>query len=751
MSVASQNRVRTSVLAAALVQIFSAAMAIAHAEEAAADKIVRLDRLTVIGSREKADEANGSAHYLDAKTLEEFNYRDIHRVLRQVPGVYLVDEDGYGLRPNIGIRGSGTDRSARITLMEDGVLIAPAPYAAPAAYHFPSMARINAVEVRKGSAAVKTGPRTTGGAINLITTPIPNTYSGLVDLAAGSDGVVQAHAWAGFTDGRIGGLIEGVRQHADGFKHVDGGGDSGYDLDDYVAKLRLTSDADAVHYQSLTLEAGRSTQDSNETYAGLSNADFARDPYRRYAGSQRDHFVATHYEAVARHFIELSSTLDLTTVAYRNDYDRAWYKLEQVGAANRPGGRVNLAPLLADTAKYAQEYAWLTGATDSPDDALAVRNNARSYYAQGVQSVLGWHHEGDVEHDLEVGLRWHQDAEDRFQNEDFYAMRGGHMVLTRNGPLGGVDNRISEAEALSAYVQDEIRWGDWIFTPGVRYERIDLTRTDFRKRPDGRALGPSKIIESRVTEVTPGLGTTYRVNDDLNVFASVYRGFNPPAPGSDADPEESVNSEIGVRYGHEALSASLIGFSNDYGNLVGTCTISSSGCDLGSQFDGGKARIRGVEAMFGYNFNPDGGWQLPLDVSYTFTDARFRNTFASEFEEWGRVQSGDRLPYLPEHTLHVGFGVIGEHLRVNLSGNYVDDMRIVAGQGTPPADLRTESAVVWDTAASWSFQPRTQAKHLELYARIENLTDRAYIAAYRPAGARPAAPRTGVVGLRWMF
>lgn len=57
-------------------------------------------------------------------------------------------------------------------------LAAPAPYSAPAAYYFPNVARMEAVEVLKGSSQVQYGPFTTGGAINLVSTPIPNNLSG---------------------------------------------------------------------------------------------------------------------------------------------------------------------------------------------------------------------------------------------------------------------------------------------------------------------------------------------------------------------------------------------------------------------------------------------------------------------------------------------------------------------------------------------------------------------------------------------
>ncbi|HEX5693874.1 MAG TPA: TonB-dependent receptor plug domain-containing protein, partial [Arenimonas sp.] len=185
--------------------------------------LARLDRVNVFGNREEVEKTAGSAHYIDQATLERFNFRDVNRVLRQVPGVYIVEEEGFGLRPNIGIRGSGTDRNNRITVMEDGVLIAPAPYAAPAAYYFPTMARMHAVEIKKGAASVQAGPRTTGGALNLISTPVPSEAAGELDLAMGSNGSFLGHGWVGGSGDNFGGLIEGTRQHTDGFKQLDGG------------------------------------------------------------------------------------------------------------------------------------------------------------------------------------------------------------------------------------------------------------------------------------------------------------------------------------------------------------------------------------------------------------------------------------------------------------------------------------------------------------------------------------------------
>ena len=108
------------------------------------------ETIYVIGSKEKAFYTPGSATFIDKKELEVFNYQDVSRVLDKVPGVYIQEEDGLGLRPNIGLRGAHPHRSKKITLLEDGILVGPAPYAAPAAYYFPITTRINTMEVYKG-------------------------------------------------------------------------------------------------------------------------------------------------------------------------------------------------------------------------------------------------------------------------------------------------------------------------------------------------------------------------------------------------------------------------------------------------------------------------------------------------------------------------------------------------------------------------------------------------------------------------
>lgn len=707
------------------------------------DKASRLDRMTVVGTAERAAEIPGSADYVQTEQLQRYASNDINRALRQVPGLYLVEEEGYGLRPNIGIRGSGTDRNNRIALMEDGVLIAPAAYAAPAAYYFPTVERMSAIEVRKGSASIKSGPRTTGGAINLIGTAIPAAaLSGRLSLIASEDAGFNGHGWIGGSSDQWGWLLESVQQGSDGFKRLDGGGDTGFDLQDYRARLRWNTDADATWYQEVEIKIGRVEQDSDETYLGLTDADFRADPQRRYRGSQLDNIQTDFEQRQLSHYIEISERVDLTTVVYDNDFARNWFKLENINGTS-------LGNILRDPTRFANELAWIRGA-DSPDNAFRLRNNNRSYTSRGVQSVLGAKADlGASQHQFEFGVRWHKDSEDRFQDEDRYAMRSGNLLRTTDNLPGSHTNQLVGARAFSAYLQDQIRIGNWQWLPGVRYERVELERTDWRLGPTGRSEAPIRQEQRTVSAFIPGLGLTVDLDPRWQLLAGVHRGYSPPAPGTTVDAETSVNIEAGLRYADSGWNLELIGFLNDYDKLVGTCTESTGGgCSVGQQFSGGEVQVHGLEAELGYRIDTlgDSGVAMPLRLNYTYTRGEFRSNFVSSFGEWGTVRSGNELPYLPEHLWFLEAGLQGQRWSTFLSASYIDAMRTRAGSGALEAAFRTDSHWVLDLATTWQLSDQ-----FELFAKIDNLLDETYISSLRPSGARPGKPRLASLGVRVAF
>ena len=342
-------------------------------------------------------------------------------------------------------------------------------------------------------------------------------------------------------------------------------------------------------------------------------------------------------------------------------------------------------------------------------------------------------------------MRLHEDEEDRFQHEDAYRMDNGALTLTAAGAPGSNTNRVSNADVRAVFLDTEIRNGRWILTPGLRFEDIEMQRLDYSTGDPTRALGPTRIRESNVSVLIPGMGALFRINDDWRLLAGVHKGFNPPSPGSTAAEESSVNFEAGFRFDNSALSIESILFYNDYDNLVGTVTESTGGGgDIGDQFDGGAVRVNGLELSSNTMLSV-GAFEIPLAVQYTWTQtAEFRSAFESGFEPWGDVEVGDELPYIPEHQLQFTTGLITEKWRLNIAANYVGDMRANAGQGEMAFGEGVESHVVWDLLANWNLNER-----LSTYIKVDNLLDETYVAARRPAGVRPGLPRTAYLGLNY--
>jgi Fe(3+) dicitrate transport protein len=714
------------------------------AEETAApeEQPAHFERLNVVGSA--APRIPGAVTVLGPAELGKQRHSDVHRMLRQVPGVNIQEEEGFGLRPNIGMRGTGVERSQKITLLEDGVLVAPAPYSAPAAYYFPTAGRMESIEVRKGSASIKQGPQTNGGVLNLISSSIPTHLGGGVNLAVGGDATLRGQAKVGSSYDRFGWLVETYQLQTDGFKQLDGGGSTGFDLEDYMVKLRFNSAPGAEVFQALELKLGKTGQAGEETYVGLTQQDFDRTPYRRYAGSTEDHIDTDHDQVQLRYMIRPNRTFDLTATVYRNDFFRNWHKLEKVEG-------VSISDVFDEPASFDRELDILRGDADSDPDSLAVRNNRRDYYAQGIQTVLGLHAGADrSKHEIELGLRYHEDEEDRFQEEDLFRMVAGRMELTSVGAPGSQSNRVSSAQAWAMFAQDRISLGRWTVTPGVRVELIDFVRLDYGKNDPQRTGAESVRSDSDVNVVIPGVGVHYRLGRSSGLFGGIHKGFAPPGPGADdrTDPEESINYELGYRRGDGRLDLQVVGFYNDYDNLLGSDTVSAGGTGSGDQFNGGEATVHGLEAGVNYRLTPAGSaFEMPLTLSYTFTRAEFDSSFETDFAGWGpEVVAGDELPYLPRHQASLGLGWIRGRWSLFANTAYVDEMRTRPGQGAIPPEQATDAHFLVDFTANYGL-----SRGLSVYAQVRNLTDEAYVAARRPAGARPGMPRTLLVGIAWDF
>ena len=686
----------------------------------------------LVGSKFKAKNKAGSTYFISPAELKTFNYDDVSRIFRTVPGVSIQEEEGFGLRPNIGLRGTSPNRTEKITVMEDGVLIAPAPYSAPAAYYFPTVNRMQSFEILKGGSQIQYGPYTTGGAINMISSQIPNNFSGNFIGSVGRFNTKKTYINLGDSFKNFGYLVEYNNRNSDGFKTIDNSQKkTGFNGNDYVAKFKVNTNPDAKIYQSLAVKLQFSEDLSNETYLGLTQNDFDANPYRRYIGSNEDYIDTEHKQIMLTHFIKATSNLTFTTKAYRNDFARNWYKLDYVRLGS---SKIAINSILEDPTTYQAEYLAITGVNNTANNALGVKANNREYEAKGIQTVGNYKFNlGKTTNELDFGVRYHEDLEDRFQWVDGFAIQNGKMIQTSFGAPGTDANRIVSAKATAAHALWNVVYNKFTLSPGIRYENIKLTSQNYGSN-DVNRIGTSLVETENKTDVwIPGFGILYSHNESYNFFASVHKGFSPPGTTVGEDAESSFNTEIGVRVNKNRFSGELVAYYNGFSNLQGSDNMSGGGAGTGDLFNAGKASVQGIELLASYQLLNSKTVELPVTFSYTLTDTELQSNFNSAI--WGTVTEGDEIPYIAKNQFALSLGFKYKKWDAALSGKYVDAFRTLAGQGEIAPNVKVDNNFIVDASAKYFL-----TKKVALMGNIINLFDSTYAVSRVRAGLRPGHP-----------
>ena len=699
-----------------------------------------IESVTIIGSEEDLKNLAGSGQIISNADLLKAMDTDIQKILTAVPGVYMRTEEGYGLRPNISIRGTAIERSAKVAIMEDGVLVAPSPYTSSSAYYFPTTGRIHSVEVLKGPAAVSQGPQTIGGAINLISTPIPNAPSGKFVQELGENGMMRTHAYYGGTSGNFGGLVEVHEHESDGFDSIANvGGDTGFDKSDLMVKARYESGA-----HSLTLKMVDIDENSNQSYVGLSQASFNSNPRQRYGATAYDKMM-NDGEQTSLTYVGDFDNFNVQFTSWQNDYHRDWFKVSDFNNDKEHGEQDDINELISDANNgSANAQAILDG--QLPVE-IEYKHNNRYYTNEGYQfsinTTLGIH-------DLTVGYRDMEDSESRVQAHEYadQAADGSLSALYGYIGLNNSNNRLRESSATSYYLQDTMDFGRLNVTVGYRSEDYDQRHRRWSDR-----AGPNLTMvrtgeaDNRDTfatndHTTQSFGATYEVNENLTLVAGFHEGMTPMFG---ADPEEADNTELGIRYSDGAGDVEIFYFSSEYSNLAAECTlVSGAACnpDESAVFSGGSADVEGLEFNGSWVFDGD-GVSYPVSIAYTSTDATFNNS--SESDYFGVVAAGDDLPYIPSSSMSLVAGFVTDS---GLSGN----MRLIdVGSSCSIAACGTYNKIHAHTILDLNLR-KALNDAMDVYVIVENVTDDEDIISRAPSeGARSQKPRTLKVGFSYKF
>lgn len=662
---------------------------------------VELPRIDVVGKGEQAiTRLPGAVAIVDKAQLQLTQPLSTQDALKAVPGVVVREEEGYGFIPNIGMRGLDPNRSQKLLVLEDGVPVAPGLFLANESYYSPRIERMDSIEVLKGAAGLRYGPTTIGGVINYKTR---NPEEGVrVTGTVGSHGyrLLGLDAGGATASGEAIGGISLVTSQGDGFRN------NGFEMNDVVIKGgmaigdRQWIGAKLTHYDN----------EVNTSYVGLRPNEYRNNPNKNPAPD--DYFLTERNSFDLNHEIEINADVKLKTLVYWSQLDRDFWRRE---IASRSANGTTFRPC------------------NNTVNCMSGRN--RSFTMAGIDSRAFVNFNGfGIKNEAEIGIRLHSD---RLSNQTVSSRTDPNA---RSGALTGNDTQ--EATGIAFYGQNRFVFTEKVAaTVGLRIESYDQSRKNELTGAAGKSSN---------TEFMPGLGLTWQVAPQAQLFAGAYKGFSPAmvataisSSGVDVnlDAERSTNFEVGVRGALHRLSYEATAFQMDFSNQI--VPQSESGGVSTTVTNAGETLHRGLEGALGFDLGA--GWSLNANATYIPT-ARYNSTKIVG----GIDRNGNRLPYAPELTANLALNYKAGALKTSLSANHV------SGQFVDPENTRSENTdgrrgeipayTTFNLSANYGI-----SKQWNLFGTVRNLFDKKYIASRNPDGIFPGAERNFQVGMSYKF
>jgi len=678
-------------------------------------ELLLLPRVDVIGSHAQLLKTPSSATIIEQEELESSHVLSTNEALRKAPGLVVRDEEGMGMRPNIGVRGLNPTRSTKVLLLEDGIPVTYAPYGANESYYHPIVDRFSRIEVLKGASQIKFGPQTAGGVINYITPNAPENFGGHMSVTTGNRDYLNTK----INVGGKGVLFDYTHKEGDGARN---------NTHSNVEDLNVKMTKSLGDNQAITIRTNWFTENSQVSYSGVTQKE-----YESFGGKynpfNHDNFATTRYGLSATHDWQVHSNALLTTNLYYSYFDRDWWRQQSNTSASNVSDGTGCAAFAT---------ARIVGTAVSGDNCQGNQGRLRTYNTYGLEPRLvvtyAWG-------ELELGAKAHFENQDRKQVN-------GTTPTARTGVL--VENNERKTNAYSGYISNRFDIGRLSITPAVRYEHIENERTN-------RLTGVKG--DASLHEWIPGIGFAYNPNNKLTVFAGVHRGFAPPrtedlisnAGGAvDVDSENSVNYELGFRSKLvKNLNVEATAFYNEFSNLIAVGSVASN-----VSLSQGAATFSGLELSGKYDF--DNAFYSRL--AYTWLpvaeqDVPFRQVGNNAIVAGSA--KGNRQPYAPKNTLSVALGYKMSNWNAQLEavhiGNQFADFAETGDVPNTALGLTGQigeiaSHTIYNAALNYKYAPYK----ITFFATGKNLFDKEYITD-RTRGILTGMPRLVQVGMRYDF
>lgn len=581
-------------------------------ERQSAGNAIALQQMTVSATRSAQDvsQVPSTVSVQTREQLDRQNVNNIQELVRYEPGVSV---GGTGQRSGLnGYNIRGID-GERVLTQIDGVSIPDSFFYGPYAqtqrnYVDPEI--VKRVEILRGPASVLYGSNAIGGAVSYFTLD-PDDI-----IKPGKD--VGARLKTGYSSADDSWLtsatVAGRQGDFDGLLHVSQR--NGHETESYgehggSGLSRTEANPEDVRTTNVLAKLGWN-------YADDARLGFT---YERYKDDRDQNILS----AVGGPFIPGLGAMN----SYRMRQGNDTVTRERFGINHEFG----LDSLVADRVKWSLNYQ--IAKTDQRTDELYVASGRQVLRdRQTTYKDRQWVFDAQLDKAFSIGQTDHLlTYGTTIKHEEVTGSRSGSGTCVAIGgsctAIGQDSSRDGQAlvsdfpdptiNTYSLFVQDEIRWNNWTFMPGARYDytRMEPKFTDaFLRGIQGSGAAPGALDDSdkKWHRVSPKFGLTYAFNDNYTWYGQYAEGFRTPTAKSmygrfenptlgysvqgnpGLEPEKSKSYETGLRGNFDAGNFSAAVFYNKYRDFIDEDAVQSANLETTFQANNIKhATIKGAE------------------------------------------------------------------------------------------------------------------------------------------------------------
>jgi iron complex outermembrane receptor protein len=343
--------------------------------------------------------------------------------------------------------------------------------------------------------------------------------------------------------------------------------------------------------------------------------------------------------------------------------------------------------------------------------------------------------------------------------KDFQWMNGMEWLYNQSA-IDNYGNRSGVPDTVQ--YKDNVFANQWFafsqaqFTPGHRWNLtagISINNQSYRY---SRLTDPSPFYTTKSNKavVTPRVALSYKLNNDISLYALAAKGFSPPALAEfrpsdgkfhgDLDAEYGWNYELGIKgeLADQKLQFDIAVYFFRLQNAI-VRRIDSTGAEF--FINAGSTKQNGLEVMIKYDIvkRPASFVKsFTLWSSYSYQPYRFE-----DYQQGTAKYSGNRLTGVPRHIVVSGFDMtIAKGWYLNASVNYTSSLPL-----TDANDVYAEEYTLVQIKAGYR-----STKRWHLFAGIDNLFDEVYslgndINALGRRYYNPATDRNIFAGIQMSF